>query len=159
MARKILIWIIFGSMAILLVMGFLKKESLNDYISKKMTKNENPKVTAYTEKLIDAKYNYSKNDQDYDFTLFEFGSNNCTPCKQLKPVLEEIRNSEKLKVNVVYFNTMKPENLIYMKYYGISAQPMLILLDKQGTEIFRHYGFISTNDLTAKIVELKPKPL
>lgn len=159
MTRKILIWIIFGGMAILLVIGFLKKDSLNDFISRKMTKNENPKITDYAAELIDSKYNYSKNNLDYDFTLFEFGSNNCVPCKQLEPVLEEIRNSEKLKVNVVFLNTMKPENLIYMKYFGISAQPMLILLDKEGKEIFRHYGFISTNKLTAKIVELRSKPL
>jgi len=159
MTRKILIWIIFGGMAILLVIGFLKKDSLNDFISRKMTKNENPKITDYAAELIDSKYNYSKNNLDYDFTLFEFGSNNCVPCKQLEPVLEEIRNSEKLKVNVVFLNTMKPENLIYMKYFGISVQPMLILLDKEGKEIFRHYGFISTNKLTAKIVELRSKPL
>ena len=158
MTRKVLIWIVFGGMAVLLIVGFLKKESLNDYISKKMTKSENPKITAYADKLIDSKYNYSKNDQDYDFTLFEFGSNNCIPCKQLEPVLEEIRNSTIVKVNVVFMNTMKPENLIFMKYYGISAQPVLILLDKEGKEIFRHYGFISTNDLTVKIFEFMSKP-
>ena len=37
MTRKVLIWIVFGGMAVLLIVGFLKKESLNDYISKKMT--------------------------------------------------------------------------------------------------------------------------
>ncbi len=159
MPRKILIWIVFGGMSLLLVVGFFKKDSLNDFISKKMVKNENPKITEYAAELIDSKYNYSKNDLDYDFTLFEFGSNNCVPCKQLEPVLEEIRISEKLKVNVVFMNTLKPENLIFMKYYGISAQPMLILLDKEGKDIFRHNGFISTNDLTAKIVEFKSKSL
>ena len=155
MARKVLIWIIFGGMAILMVIGYLNRNSLNDFISKKMAKNENPKSIAFAAKLIDSKYNYSKNDLNYEFTLFEFGSNNCVPCKQLEPVLEEIRNSTKVKVNVVFLSTMKPENLIYMKYYGISAQPMLILLDKEGNEKFRHYGFISTNDLTAKILEFR----
>jgi len=159
MTRKVLIWIIFGGMAVLMVIGYLNRNSLNDFISKKMTKNGNPKITAYTDQLIDSKYNYSKNNLNYDFTLFEFGSNNCIPCKQLEPVLEEIRNSANLKVNVVFLNTLKPENLIYMKYYGISAQPMLILLNREGKEIFRHYGFISTIDLTSKIVELRSKPM
>jgi thioredoxin 1 len=46
---------------------------------------------------------------------------------------------------------MKPENLPWMKYYGISAVPMQILLDKQGNEFFRHYGFISAEELFSKL--------
>jgi thioredoxin 1 len=68
----------------------------------------------------------------------------------MEPVLEEIRNLEKPKVNVVFLNIMQPENLSIMKYYGISAIPMQILLDKQGKEFFRHYGFISTEELMKK---------
>jgi hypothetical protein len=44
-----------------------------------------------------------------------------------------------------------------MKYYGISAIPMQIILDKQGTEFYRHYGFISSNDLISKISHPKEK--
>ena len=102
------------------------------------------------EKLIDSKYNYTKNNQNYDFTLIEFGSTGCTICKQMEPVLEEIRKTEKPKVNVVFLNIMHPENLSMMKYFGISAVPMQILLDKSGKEFYRHYGFISAEELIRK---------
>jgi thioredoxin 1 len=69
----------------------------------------------------------------------------------MEPVLEEIRNLEKPKVNVVFLNIMQPENLPIMKYYGISAIPMQIILNKQGTEFYRHYGFITAIDLISKI--------
>lgn len=69
----------------------------------------------------------------------------------MEPVLEEIRNSEKPKVNVVFLNIMHPENLSMMKYYGISSVPMQILLDKQGKEFFRHYGFFSAEEMIIKM--------
>jgi thioredoxin 1 len=69
----------------------------------------------------------------------------------MEPVLEEIRNLEKPKVNVVFLNIMQPENLLMMKYYGISAIPMQIILDKQGREFYRHYGFISADELRKKM--------
>jgi thioredoxin 1 len=68
----------------------------------------------------------------------------------MEPVLEEIKNSVKPKINVVFLNIMHPENLSMMKYFGISAVPMQILLDKNGKEFFRNYGFISTEELHTK---------
>ncbi len=50
---------------------------------------------------------------------------------------------------------MKPENQDWMKYYGISAVPLQILLDREGKEFYRHFGVISTEDLLAKFKELK----
>ena len=104
------------------------------------------------EKQVDEKFNYLQNKQIFEFTLLEFGSTGCTICKQMEPVLEEMRKLENPKVNVVFFNIMHPENLAMMKYYGISAVPMQILLDKSGKEFFRHYGFISAEDLHAKFI-------
>jgi len=149
MARKIIIWIVFGGMAIVLLIAYLGKNRLNNYLSEKMMEQTEPETTLSAEETIQLNYNYSSNGLKFDFSLLEFGSNNCILCKQMEPVLKEIRNSEVL-VNVVFIHTMKPENLALMKYFGISAQPMQILLDKHGKEFYRHYGFISTSDLLAK---------
>ncbi|TNF42631.1 MAG: thioredoxin [Bacteroidetes bacterium] len=134
---------------IFLVVLLLGRNSLNDFISEKMKVQVDAETSLSVEKEINTLYNYTHNSKDYEFTLLEFGSTGCTVCKQMEPVLEEIRNSEKPKVNVVFFNIMHPENLAMMKYFGISAVPMQILLDKTGKEFFRHYGFIGSDDLIA----------
>jgi len=125
---------------------------LNNFISKKMKEQTTADDSISVARLIDLKYNYTKNNYNYDFTLLEFGSTGCKVCKQIEPVLEEIRNLEKPKVNVVFLNIMHPENLSQMKYFGISAVPMQILLNKQGKEFFRHYGFISSEVINNKLI-------
>ncbi len=136
---------------VLLIVGFLSKSTLNNFISQKMKEQMGAETTFSVEKQIDTKYNYLQNKQNFEFTLIEFGSTGCTLCKQMEPVLEEIRKLEKPKVNVVFLNIMHPENLSMMKYFGISAVPMQILLEKTGKEFFRHYGFISVEKLNMEL--------
>jgi thioredoxin 1 len=150
--KKILPFIIAVFFVILLIVGFLSRTSLNNYISQKMKEQAGAETTLSVEMQIDAKYNYLQNKHNFEFTLIEFGSKGCTVCKQMEPVLEEMRNSEKPKVNVVFLNIMHPENLSMMKYFGISAVPMQILLNKTGKEFFRHYGFISVEKLNQELV-------
>ena len=139
-------------MLVLIIVGFLSKNSLNNFISKKMKEQTTTVDSISVARLINSKYNYTKNGENFDFTLLEFGSTGCTVCKQMEPVLEKIRNSENPKVNVFFLNIMHPENLSQMKYFGISAVPMQILLDNQGREFYRHYGFISTDELMRKFI-------
>ena len=148
--RKYWQLLIFVLLLVLVIFGFLSRNSLNDFISNKMKQQNSESDSVSVVQFIDSAYNYSKNEQHFDFTLIEFGSTGCTVCKQMEPVLEEVRNLEIPKVSVVFLNIMHPENLAMMKYFGISAVPMQILLDKQGKEIFRHYGFISAADLVVK---------
>lgn len=149
--KKILPFIIAAFFVILLIVGFLSRTTLNNFISQKMKEQTSAETTILVEKQIDADYNYLQNKQNLEFTLLEFGSTGCTVCKQMEPVLEEIRNFEKPKVKVVFLNIMHPENQSMMKYYGISAVPMQILLDKKGKEFFRHYGYISVEELINKM--------
>ena len=140
------------SLLVLLVLGFLSRNTLNNFISQKMKEQTGTEATIAVEKQIETKYNYLQNKQLFEFTLLEFGSTSCTVCKQMEPVLEEMRKLENPKVNVVFLNIMHPENLSMMKYFGISAVPMQILLDNQGKEFFRHYGFISVEKLNQELV-------
>ncbi len=102
------------------------------------------------EQAIQTKYNYVENGLKYDFTFLEFSSTGCTVCKQMEPVLEEVRNSDKANVNVVFLHIMKSENIDMLKFYGISAVPMQVLLDRQGNEFYRHYGYISADEILVK---------
>ena len=141
---------------VLLIIAFLGRNTLNNFIAEKMRSQATGVDSLSVVHLIESKYNYSKNRADFEFTLIEFGSTGCTVCKQMEPVLEEVRKLENPKVNVVFLNIMHPENLPQMKFFGVSAVPMQILLDKQGKEFFRHYGFISAADLVAKAT-IQPK--
>ena len=150
--KKILPFFILTFLAVLLIIAILNKNRLNNFISDKMKEQTTSTDSVSAVKLIEIKYNYVKNGQDFDFTLLEFGSNGCTICKQMEPVLEEISSQKDPKVNVSFLNIMHPENLLLMKYYGISAVPMQILLDKQGIEFYRHYGFIPAEKLLAELI-------
>lgn len=134
------------------VIGILGRKTLNNFISEKMKEQTSAADSLTVAQLITTNYNYSKNELDFEFTLLEFGSTGCTACKQMEPVLEEFRQLEKPKVNVVFLNIMQPENLPQMKHFGISAIPMQIVLNREGKEIYRHYGFISSADLLRKFV-------
>lgn len=152
-------WIVFGGMAVLMVIGFVMKDSMNRYISGLMKLDTTSDIEIYGKSMVDSLYNYSKNGQTYEITLLEFGSTGCVICKKMEPVLEEIRSSEKIKTNVVFLHIMKQENLPLMKYYGISAVPMQILLDKEGNEFFRNYGFISAEEILGKALESSNKKI
>jgi len=155
MVKKILPVIVAVLLLVLLIFGYLQKDNLNRYISGAMQQQASAETRLSVDEQIYSKYNYQQNNLDFNFTLLEFGSTGCTMCKQMEPILEEVRNSKKTKVNVVFMHIMKPENLPWMKYYGISAVPMQVLLDKQGKEFFRHYGVISAEELAKKFLSSK----
>jgi thioredoxin-related protein len=60
----------------------------------------------------------------------------------MEPELEKIKKASSQKVNVTVLNVMNVNSQNVMKYFGISAVPTHLILDKQGNEIFRKYGFI-----------------
>ena len=135
---------------ILLVIGILSKNTLNDFISEKMKEQTSTADSVSVEQFIELNYNHAQNKSGFEFTLLEFSSGTCAICKQMEPVLEEIHQLENPKVKVVFLNIMQPENLPQMKFFGISAVPLQIVLDREGKEIYRHYGFISAPELLSK---------
>ena len=145
--------VLLSAVVLLLLLALFNKDKLNNYISREMQKQTETDVVSNVEELIQLNYNYTNNKQDFDFTFLEFSSTGCVICKQMEPILEEIKVSKKVKVNVQFLHIMKSENQGLIKYFGISAVPMQILLDKNGKEFFRHYGFISSEDLEIKFIQ------
>lgn len=107
------------------------------------------KVVVYAQ--IDSSWNYSRLKKPYEVTFLEFGSQGCSACLRMESVLDEFRTKFPDKVNVVFINVLSPENQPLMKYFGIAAIPTQILLNREGKEYFRHSGYISFKDLSAKI--------
>ena len=54
--------------------------------------------------------------------------------------------------NVVVIQIMNPDSQEMMKYFGISAVPTHLILDKNGNEFFRKYGFIAASELKSQIL-------
>lgn len=135
----------------LLLLGYFTKDSLNNFISEKMRESAGTEVILSGEQWVDSLFNYSKNGQDFKYTLLQFRSTGCTICKQMEPELEKIKNAPDKKINVTVLNVMNVNSRNVMKYFGISAVPTHLILDKQGKEIFRKYGFVPAEELLRKM--------
>ena len=78
-------------------------------------------------------------------TLAEFGWRTCIPCKEMKPILEEMSVEYKEKINVVIVEVYDHEDL--SKRYAIRGIPTQIFFDKNGKEVFRHAGFLAKDQI------------
>lgn len=147
MMKRVLPWLVFISLIVLLIIGLASRDKLNQYLSSTMIKNAAPAIIDSGATYIDSAYNYSKNGLNYKITFLEFGATGCVACRKMESVMEEVKQIYSNKVNVVFLNILKPENQILMKYYGIAAIPTQVLLNKEGKEFYRHTGFIDVKNL------------
>ncbi len=71
-------------------------------------------------------------------TIAEFGRGTCIPCKQMKPILEEMATEFEGRLNVVIVSIDDYQALT--SRYRITAIPTQICFDSQGKEVGRHIG-------------------
>lgn len=81
--------------------------------------------------------------------LVDFYANWCGPCKMLRPVLEEISESNS-DIKIVSVNVDEADNLAMS--YGISSIPCVIKF-KDGAEINRSIGFKTKEEMEEFIGE------
>ncbi|MHB8125412.1 MAG: thioredoxin family protein [Desulfitobacteriaceae bacterium] len=77
--------------------------------------------------------------------LVDLGAGTCIPCKQMAPILEELKNEYegRLIVDVIdVYESPKEANK-----YGIRVIPTQILFDADGDAVWGHEGFIPKEDL------------
>ena len=84
-------------------------------------------------------------------TIVDLGSEQCIPCKMMIPVLQELKAENKGKLEVVFIDVW--ENPAAKKQYGIKIIPTQILYDKDGTEFFRHEGFLAKQEILSRFNE------
>ena len=84
--------------------------------------------------------------------LLDLGSSTCIPCKEMVPVLAQVKKmyDGKAIVKVIDVND-NPEEA---NRYGIRVTPTQIFLDKDGKEVFRHEGFFSTEDIVKVLKDM-----
>ena len=85
-------------------------------------------------------------------TVTEFGRGTCIPCKQMKPILEELAKEYEGKVNVLIISVDEYRDLT--RQYEIMAIPTQIFFDSSGQEITRHVGFFAKEDIISRFKEM-----
>jgi len=84
--------------------------------------------------------------------LVDLGADKCIPCKVMAPILEELREEYKDKIEVVFIDVWKdPEP---GRRYKIRIIPTQIFFDASGNELYRHEGFFSREEILSKWKEL-----
>jgi len=146
----LLILLLLAGVAVLV--AIIKKDDLNELISQGMKKQTSAEEKFNAQKYVNDHFDYESNKQDFDYSILEFKSTGCTICKQMEPELELVKKWDKERVNVVVIQIMNPDSQEMMKYFGISAVPTHLILDRTGNEIFRKYGFISASELKTQIL-------
>jgi len=84
--------------------------------------------------------------------LADFGRGTCIPCKMMMPILAELSEELKGRVNVLILDTADYGYLA--RRYRIRMIPTQIFFDASGKEIYRHSGFMSREDILKKLREL-----
>ena len=72
--------------------------------------------------------------------IVDFGSDTCAPCKMIKPVLEEIAQEYKDKLNVIILDVY--ENMEIAQQMGVMSVPTQFFYDNKGTLLGHHIGFM-----------------
>jgi len=97
--------------------------------------NKMAKVEFLNEESFKAKvFNYEAN-KDWKFEgdlpcMIDFYADWCQPCKMVAPVLEELQDEYKGKINIYKVNTEDEKNLAGM--FGIQSIPSLLFVPKEG---------------------------
>lgn len=84
--------------------------------------------------------------------LLDLGSDTCIPCKEMAPILEELKTEYAGIFQVQFMDIRKEPPLA--EIYNIKLMPTQIFFDATGKERFRHEGFYSKEDILAKWKDL-----
>ncbi len=84
--------------------------------------------------------------------LVDFGANSCLPCRQMRPVLKEVRTEYSEKAKILTIDVYKNQNLA--REYKVLMLPTLVFFDSKGKEAFRHVGILEKEKIVTKLKEI-----
>jgi thioredoxin 1 len=87
--------------------------------------------------------------------VVDLGADKCKACKELAPILEQLRKEYDGRVVVDFIDVWK--NPDAGAPYKIRVIPTQIFFDVEGKEVWRHEGFLPKADFIAKFAELGVK--
>ncbi len=80
--------------------------------------------------------------------LWDFFATWCPPCKQQAPIIEELAEEYKGKIEILSIDTDKNPELA--RKFQIQAIPTLVFLDAEGRELSRRVGFFPKDSIIAR---------
>ncbi len=87
--------------------------------------------------------------------VVDLGADKCKACKDLAPILVELRKEYEGRVTVDFIDVWK--NPQAGEPYKIRVIPTQVFFDAAGKEVWRHEGFLPKADFIAKFAELGVK--
>jgi thiol-disulfide isomerase/thioredoxin len=88
--------------------------------------------------------------------LLQLGSHGCPPCRQMTPILDELRADCTDKFQIEYIDVWKYPT--EGRKYGVTKIPTQVFYDTQGRELYRHIGFLSKKEILDTWKKLGVKP-
>ena len=82
--------------------------------------------------------------------LVDFFAEWCGPCKDMKPILEELKGIKGEKVRIVKVDVDKHKEIA--AYYQIQSVPTLMIF-KNGKQLWRQSGVMRANDLSTILAQ------
>lgn len=88
--------------------------------------------------------------------VIEFGANACVSCREMKPILAELKARHGERIAVADFDILKDRDLI--SRYQIRLMPTQIFFDALGRETGRHMGKITGDEILARLGQPAAQP-
>lgn len=86
--------------------------------------------------------------------VLDFYADWCPPCRQIKPIMEELERRYGRQVEFVKLNVDDPANQPLAKQYGVNGIPAIFFLDGRGRTVNNVVGFRSAAELEGSIKKL-----
>jgi len=88
-------------------------------------------------------------------TVLDLGAKACVPCKMMAPILEKLEREYRGRAAVIFVDVWKDAS--EAKRFGIRTIPTQIFFDRDGTEVFRHEGFLDEESIVRMLDALGAK--
>lgn len=85
-------------------------------------------------------------------TVLDLGASSCIPCKMMKPIFAELEKEYEGKANILLLEISDYRDIA--NKYKVRVIPTQIFFDKNGSQNWRHEGFLSKEDIIKKLNEL-----
>ncbi len=85
-------------------------------------------------------------------TMLDLGAKKCIPCKMMAPILLKMEKAYKGKAAIVFIDVSKHRD--QGRRFGIRVIPTQIFFDKDGKEVYRHFGFMSEQAIVAQLKKM-----
>jgi len=89
--------------------------------------------------------------------LLDFGAGTCIPCKAMAPILKELAEEYKGRVEIRIIEVYQEKELTRIN--GIRLIPTQIFFDSKNKEVFRHQGFMDKEEIKKVFDEMGVNPV